>query len=92
MQNKTKSKYPYLILQRRKKHKGIQKTDLKVEQYYNPFWYSLDLFLPFIDLKMSGVWQPKEARKFVRHYARIHTIIGYILIPIGLLAVTGLIG
>ena len=48
-------------------------------------------FLPFFDLKMASVWEPKTERRFARHYMRLHMIIGWILVPIGLLAVSGII-
>jgi hypothetical protein len=59
--------------------------------YYNPFWYSLDLFLPFVDLKMSDKWMPKPERRFARHYMRFQAIAGWILIPIAILSITGII-
>ncbi|MFQ5605957.1 MAG: pentapeptide repeat-containing protein, partial [bacterium] len=58
---------------------------------YNPFWYSLDLFVPVIDLKAASIWQPKSERWFVRHYMRLHSVLGWLLIPIGLAALSGLI-
>jgi len=54
--------------------------------------YSLDLFLPVIDLQLVTDWRPRGDVKFgaVRLiYMRIQTLVGWILIPIGLLAVTG---
>ncbi|MFQ5656978.1 MAG: hypothetical protein ACE5G5_05510, partial [Candidatus Methylomirabilales bacterium] len=74
-----------------------RKEDMELENdeagsfHYNAFWYSLDLFLPFIDLKAASVWIPKQDRRFARHYMRVHTILGWILIPIGLAALTGII-
>jgi hypothetical protein len=35
---------------------------------YNPFWYSLDLFAPVIDLKVASVWAPDNNRRFARNY------------------------
>ena len=58
---------------------------------YNPFWYSLGLFLPLETLLASDVWVPKQDDRFRRNYARIHTLLGWILIPFGLAAITGLI-
>ncbi len=58
---------------------------------YNRFWYSLDLFLPFVDLKADEVWKPKTDQRFLRHYVRAHVLLGWILIPVLLAAVTGLI-
>jgi len=58
---------------------------------YNAFWYSIDLLTPFIDLQAASVWAPKNEFKHVRTYARIHRMLGWLLIPIGLLAVNGLV-
>jgi len=60
-------------------------------QNFNPLRYSLDLFLPFIDLQAANVWLPKQGRYFAQHYMRVHTILVWILIPIGLAALTGII-
>jgi hypothetical protein len=58
---------------------------------YNPVWYSLDLFISIVDLRMAEDWEPKPERQWARVYMRIHIILGWILIPIGLLALTGVI-
>jgi uncharacterized protein YjbI with pentapeptide repeats len=58
---------------------------------YNRFWYSLSLFLPFVDLQADKVWKPKADQTFLRNYMRVHILAGWILIPIVLAALTGLI-
>jgi len=58
---------------------------------YNRFWYSLGLFLPVVDLKTSDVWGPKKQYRFLRNYLRVHILLGWILFPIFLAAITGLI-
>jgi uncharacterized protein YjbI with pentapeptide repeats len=58
---------------------------------YNRFWYSLDLFLPVLDLQADDVWKPKTNERFLRHYVRLHVMLGWILIPLVLAALTGLI-
>jgi uncharacterized protein YjbI with pentapeptide repeats len=58
---------------------------------YSRFWYSLGLFLPFVDLQADKVWKPKSDQTFLRNYMRVHIILGWILIPIVLAALTGLI-
>jgi hypothetical protein len=55
------------------------------------FWYSLDLFLPFLDLQVANQWEPRSDRRLARHYVRVHALLGWVLVPIGLLAVTGII-
>ena len=58
---------------------------------YHPIWYSLATFLPIVNLPDASTWTPKVERKFARFYLRLHIIFGYLLIPIGLAAWTGLI-
>jgi hypothetical protein len=58
---------------------------------YNRFWYSLGLFLPFVDLQADKVWKPKKDQAFLRNYLRVHALLGWILIPLVLAALTGLI-
>jgi hypothetical protein len=58
---------------------------------YSAWWYSLDLFVPVMDLQFAHLWIPDPNRWFARNYARVHRILGWVLIPIGLAAVTGLI-
>lgn len=58
---------------------------------YHPIWYSIALFLPIISLEDEEVWRPKLHRRRARFYMRLHVILGYLLIPIGLAAWTGII-
>lgn len=58
---------------------------------YNPLWYSLGLLLPFINLQIEDAWVPKSTRRFALAYMRLHTIAGWVLIPVGLAALTGFI-
>ena len=58
---------------------------------YNRFWYSLGLFLPFVNLHTTELWKPKTTHALLRNYVRVHILLGWILIPIVLAALTGLI-
>ena len=58
---------------------------------YSRFWYSVGLFLPFVDLQADKVWRPKADQTFLRNYMPVHILLGWILIPIALAALTGLI-
>ena len=58
---------------------------------YSRFWYSLGLFLPFVDLQANKVWKPKADQTFLRNYMQVHVLLGWVLIPIVLAALTGLI-
>jgi len=63
----------------------------KAPRAYSRFWYSLGLFLPFVDLQADKVWRPKADQTFLQNYMRVHILLGWILIPIALAALTGLI-
>ena len=58
---------------------------------YNPLWYSLDLFVPFIDLKAASLWVPVPEDSFGWFWMRIQQILGWVLIPTGLAAWMGII-
>ncbi len=77
---------------RKKYMKGKKQDDqIRYEKCYSAFWYSLDLFLPFIDLEAKSSFEPRENRRFLRLWARVHKILGWALIPIALAAWTGLV-
>ena len=58
---------------------------------YSPFWYSIDMFLPLTRLQAAEVWIPKRERRWAWLYMRVHVILGWILVPIGLAALMGII-
>jgi hypothetical protein len=61
----------------------------------SPLMYSLDLFLPFIDLHQEDQWWPDETLKQARRlraYLWCQILLGWILSAIFLAGVTGLIG
>lgn len=58
---------------------------------YSPFWFSFDLLTPFIDLHQADTWVPRQGWWFGRNYAHLHRILGWILVPIGIAAITGII-
>jgi hypothetical protein len=60
-------------------------------EIYSPFWFSLGLFLPFVNLYAAEIWRPKNEYWWGRNYMRIHILFGWILVPLGLAALTGLI-
>lgn len=76
----------------------VPKKPNETERKYNelwyaldPFWYSLDLFAPVIDLDAASVWTPTPEWKIGWYYARFQRIIGWILVPIIVAALTGII-
>lgn len=77
---------------------SAKKMQLQVKQekgdpprVYNRFWYSLGLFLPFVDLHMDRLWKPKRSHTILRNYVRVHILAGWVFVPIFLAALTGLI-
>ena len=58
------------------------------DDWYNPFWYSLDLLSP-IDLGVAKKWRAKN--HLLRNYAQVHRVVGWILIPLIAAAITGII-
>jgi hypothetical protein len=66
-----------------------RRDDKGPERGFSPFWYSLDAFFPVVDLDARTVWIPKA--RWRRTYLRIQTLIGWVLIPIALAALGGII-
>jgi hypothetical protein len=58
---------------------------------YNRFWYSLGLFLPLLISKWIKCGSQNPDQTFLRHYVRVHVLLGWILIPIVLAELAGLI-
>jgi hypothetical protein len=68
----------------------VDQDDVKLR--YNPFWYSFALFLPYIDLDIASKWEPNPDRVWASHYKYFHKILGWVLMPIALLAFGGVLG
>ena len=58
---------------------------------YSAFWYSVDVYLPIIKLHDAEIWKPKEEYVLTHVWRRIHTVLGWALIPIALAAWTGML-
>jgi hypothetical protein len=58
---------------------------------YSAFWYSVDVYLPIIKLHDAEIWKPKEEYVLGHVWRRIHTVLGWALIPIALAAWTGML-
>jgi uncharacterized protein YjbI with pentapeptide repeats len=72
-------------------NKMEQQKPEDARRVYSRFWYSLNLFLPVVDLQAGKVWKPKADQTFLRNYMRVHILLGWILVPLVLAAITGLI-
>jgi hypothetical protein len=74
-----------------RRHRMVPRKHEDANMVYSPFWYSFDLLTPFIDLHEADVWMPGQDWWFGCNYARLHRILGWILVPIGIAAITGII-
>ena len=68
------------------------KMVVETDRSYRPFLYSLDLFVPLVDLGYAKVWEPSRERRLARVYAKIHQYLAWVLIPIAILAIAGVFG
>jgi len=60
--------------------------------HYGSFWYSLDLFAPVIDLGVAKAWTPHPlAHPWLMAWMHIQRLLGWVVVPLGLAAVTGFI-
>ncbi len=57
---------------------------------YSAFWFSVGSFLPIIDL-LVGNWRPQTSHYVARNYVRVHILAGWLLVPLALASVTGLV-
>jgi len=78
----------YFVFRKKEKMVAVVETD----RSYRPFLYSLDLFIPFIDLGYAKAWKPDSERKIASIYSKIHQSLAWVLIPIALLAVARVFG
>ncbi|HWN95358.1 MAG TPA: hypothetical protein VNT99_10030, partial [Methylomirabilota bacterium] len=67
-----------------------QKSEFSARKY-SAFWYSMDVYLPVIKLHDAEIWKPKEECVLAHVWRRIHTFLGWALIPIALAAWTGML-
>ena len=73
----------------------VKKMELKSDSNkvlkYNRLLYSFDLFIPIISFGFDNSWQPKQNGKFRHIYAHIHKVLGWFLISMVIIAISGLI-
>lgn len=58
---------------------------------YYALWYSLDAFVPLIELDSNHGWRPRPDNRLAWNYLIYHRVAGAILIPIGFAAFSGII-
>jgi hypothetical protein len=56
---------------------------------YRPLWYSIDLFLPVLGLGLASQWRPKGGCR--EWYWYLHRFMGWLLIPLLLMVIAGLV-
>jgi hypothetical protein len=59
-------------------------------RYFSPF-YSIDLFVPVINMYWTKDWMPKKEYKFVNIWMFIHAVLGWLLVPFALAVWSGII-
>ena len=64
----------------------------EVKLHYHPLLYSFALFLPYIDLGVAAKWEPNPDNRFTSTYKHIHRLLGWVLMPVALLAFSGILG
>jgi len=65
------------------KEEKMELVDQAKRCHYNPFWYSLGVFVPFVKLQVAELWRPCQNRRFARHIVYILQISGWLLLTIG---------
>ena len=84
-----------------KQDKGLinEKETIKCSKYYNypkfnPWIYSLDVFLPIIDLRLKNAWIPNAntpCGEALRYYFWVQTASGWVLTTLWVAGFTGLV-
>ena len=71
----------------------MQKKGAKDENAppFGRIWYGIDVFAPVISLDVASAWQPKERCRSLWWWQRFVRLAGWLLVPIGLAAIAGLI-
>ena len=57
---------------------------------YNRVLYSIDLFVPAVSLYMEKTWRPKTDRRWARCWWVVQKCLGWVILPIGVVALTGI--
>jgi hypothetical protein len=70
---------------------GTMEPKVENPSAFSPLWYSLELFLPVVDLGMAKEWRPKPLPAWRVAYARLHQLAGWVLVPVALAAITGVL-
>jgi hypothetical protein len=76
---------------RRKQDSPLKNARDRLKYFVNSFWYSLDMFIPVLDLGTSDEWVSKTHNGKILWYGYVHSMLGYIFVPIWLAALAGLI-
>lgn len=71
------------------KERNMEAPEPEKAAVYSGFWYSLEMFLPVVDLGVAKGWRPRANPRWRLWYARIHQLAGWILIPVAIGVLTG---
>jgi hypothetical protein len=63
-------------------------------QVFDPVGYSLDVFLPIVDLHQESAWEPNAGKEYgllVQYYMYFHILAGWFFTTLAVAALTGLV-
>ena len=58
---------------------------------FNSLLYSIDLFVPGVNLEFAKAWVPQAKWKWLRAWMHIQKLLGWVVVPIALVALTGIV-
>jgi hypothetical protein len=61
------------------------------ERRFDPLFYSLDKFMPVINLRIAEAWRVKDNQAWVWYYQYVHTLLGWAIVPFIVATLTGII-
>jgi hypothetical protein len=79
----------HMVYVREKPTDGGKRTETIIP--YFSLLYSFDLFVPAVSLGVANYWEPEPQRTGLFYWMYAQKILGWILVPIGVLAFSGII-
>lgn len=67
----------------------MEPVDPYGKPFRNSFWYSLELFLPLVDLRTVQYFIPRPKSRWIRGYQRLHILLGWLLVSLFLASILG---
>ncbi|WP_205514289.1 hypothetical protein [Longitalea arenae] len=70
---------------------GIMTPVKETQPGFNAFIYSLDVFLPIVDLKQEVYWLPIHGGSFYMTYYWVHIFLGWLITTLAVVGLTGIV-